>query len=156
VVAMGLDETKIQLKILLELLDKKKKILEQIYTITENQYVIVNTDENDMDLFDGMVKEKHSLIEKVNEIDKHFLNIYNKISSIIKQNPTIYKDIIKDLQDEIRDISKIDTKIKIQEEKNRQELLINMNSKSKKQGLLKNRKQVIESYKKYSTKKEKP
>jgi len=156
VVAMGLDETKIQLKILLELLDKKKKILEQIYTITENQYVIVNTDENDMDFFDGMVKEKHSLIEKVNEIDKHFLNIYNKISSIIKQNPTIYKDIIKDLQDEIRDISKIDTKIKIQEEKNRQELLINMNSKSKKQGLLKNRKQVIESYKKYSTKKEKP
>ncbi|HOA79554.1 MAG TPA: hypothetical protein PKK61_00620 [Defluviitaleaceae bacterium] len=153
---MGLDETKIQLKILLELLDKKKKILEQIYTITENQYVIVNTDENDMDFFDGMVKEKHSLIEKVNEIDKHFLNIYNKISSIIKQNPTIYKDIIKDLQDEIRDISKIDTKIKIQEEKNRQELLINMNSKSKKQGLLKNRKQVIESYKKYSTKKEKP
>lgn len=114
---MGLDETKIQLKILLELLDKKKKILEQIYTITENQYVIVNTDENDMDFFDGMVKEKHSLIEKVNEIDKHFLNIYNKISSIIKQNPTIYKDIIKDLQDEIRDISKIDTKIKIQEEK---------------------------------------
>ena len=109
-----------------------------------------------MDFFDGMVKEKHSLIEKVNEIDKHFLNIYNKISSIIKQNPTIYKDIIKDLQDEIRDISKIDTKIKIQEEKNRQELLINMNSKSKKQGLLKNRKQVIESYKKYSTKKEKP
>lgn len=151
---MDLDETRVQLKILLDLLYKKKSILEQILTITENQFLIIHSDEKNMGFLDEMVKEKSHLIDKVNEIDEHFLNLYNKISFQIKKNADLYKDIIKKLQERIKDISDTDAKIKIQEEKNRQELLININSKNRKRGLFKPKKEIIDAYKKYGLKKD--
>jgi len=151
---MDLDETRVQLKILLDLLYKKKSILEQILTITENQFLIIHSDEKNMDFLDEMVKEKSHLIDKVNEIDEHFLNLYNKISFQIKKNADLYKDINKKLQERIKDISDTDAKIKIQEEKNRQELLININSKNRKRGLFKPKKEIIDAYKKYGLKKD--
>lgn len=152
---MTIEENKIQIKILLELLGKRKKLFEQIYTITENQFTIINSNESSMDFFDKMNQEKKILINRANEIDEYFLSIYNKVFLFIKNNPKPYKEIIEELQEQIRNISEIDTKIKIQEEKNKQELLASdrFNNKKTDRSFI-GRKQAIESYKKSIIKKD--
>jgi hypothetical protein len=145
---MTYEEVKVQIKILLEILYKKKNLLEQIYTITENQKLIIEAKDNNKDLFDQLAKEKKQQIEEVNDLDKHFDNIYKKISYYIHNNAEDYKELIKNLQEQIKIIMDIGVKIQIFEEKNSQLIQmkfthINREIKSMSKGKI----QAVQAYK---------
>ncbi|HHW68407.1 MAG: hypothetical protein PWP07_661 [Epulopiscium sp.] len=145
---MTYKEVQVQLKILLEILNKKKKLLEQIYTITENQALILGSKENNMDLFDQLSCEKKQQIDQINDLDKHFDDLYKKISYNIQNNVEEYKDLIKSLQDQIKIITDIGVKIQIQEEKNSQ--LIQMKYKNIREeikSITKGKVQAVQVYK---------
>ncbi|NLK97759.1 MAG: hypothetical protein GX272_06735 [Epulopiscium sp.] len=145
------EEVQVQIKILLEILSKKKKLLDQIYTITENQKLIIEAKENNMNLFDQLSKEKKLQIEEVNDLDKHFDNIYKKISYDINNNAEAYKELIKSLQEEIKIITDIGIKIQILEEKNSQLIkikFVNINREIK--SISKGKFQAVQAYKNIS------
>ncbi|NLM13252.1 MAG: hypothetical protein GX209_05865 [Epulopiscium sp.] len=145
---MTYEEVKVQIKILLEILYKKKNLLEQIYTITENQNLILEAKENNITLFEQMSKEKKIQIEEVNDLDKHFEHLYQKISYYIHENATEYKELIKSLQEQIKIITDMGVKIQVLEEKNSQLIQmkfthINREIKSMSKGKI----QAVQAYK---------
>lgn len=148
---MNFEETKVQIKILIEILNKKIKILDQIYAIAENQYEVIDLNESDMNYFDQMNIEKKIKIDEINELDEHFLNLYKNISLLIQSNSKECKELIEELKKQILVISDIDIKIKIQEEKNRQRLISRFNNKSRIfNKSLKGSMQVSQSYKEHT------
>jgi regulator of replication initiation timing len=114
-----------QLKILFEILVKKRRAITQILTISENQETILlsKMEPNDISAyFAAMNSEKQALINEVIKSDDLFQDIFNGIKDVFDENAKAYKDDISALQSEIRALIEMDTKIRLQEEKNKSHL----------------------------------
>jgi len=118
-----MDDFLTQLKILTDMLDKKKSFLIQIMSITENQENILlsphaGTDEGAV-FFNGLNAEKHKLIEHVLESDTIFQSAFDAMKGEFELKAADYKDDVQGLKDRIKDIVETDARIRIREEKNR-------------------------------------
>lgn len=122
---MNTEETKIQSKILIDILIKKEKYLEEILNITTNQTTILEYKPIDSNLFDALSQEKAIRTKKINELDEGFEGIYASIREELQESPKAFAKEIKSMQNIIYKISDLDIKISLQEEKNRQLLMTN-------------------------------
>jgi len=105
------------------MLGKKKALLERISAITENQENILlspyaESDEGAM-LFSGLNEEKHKLIELVLQADDLFQNLFDSIKEEFEARAQDFKEEIRTLKNEIKEVVELDAKIRIREEKNR-------------------------------------
>ena len=140
-----------QLRVLSDMLDKKKALLEQIMSITENQENILlsphaETDEGAM-FFNGLNAEKQKLIELVLDSDTLFQNLFDSIKTEFETKAHEYKDEVDLLKEGIKEVVETDSKIRIREEKNR---MILEKTKSRVKPLISatNKKHVLNQYKK--------
>lgn len=102
------------------LLDRKKELLTQVLNITKNQNIVFENNDNDAKSFlDISVKEKQKLINELLQIDEMFINIFESFNGDLNQNKQMFKDDILNLKYKIQQISEIDFKIRLQEEKNK-------------------------------------
>ena len=118
-----MDNFQIQLRILVEMLGKKKSALMQILAITENQENILlsphaATEEGAM-FFTGLNDEKQRLIGLVLESDKLFQNLFDEIKDEFEIRAKDFTEDTQVLKDNIKEIVDLDLKIRIREEKNR-------------------------------------
>lgn len=104
------------------LLDRKIQILSQILVITENQNIVFKgfNDDSINELINMSYDEKQSLINELVNIDSMFLEIFQSFSGSLNKNKYVFEQEIINIQNKIQQITDIDLKIRLQEEKNRQ------------------------------------
>lgn len=90
--------------ILVESLQKKNKILDQIRAANEEQRVLLADETLGPDAFEKTVDKKAELIEALNQLDAGFEQIYERVRPEIEQNMDKYADRIREMQQMITEI----------------------------------------------------
>lgn len=104
------------------LLDRKIEILEILLDLTNYQRGFFEQFEGDeMDKFVNLsISEKQKFIDELVSIDTMFLNIFESFKGSLNENKKIFESELKEIQTKIQQITDIDFKIRLQEEKNSQ------------------------------------
>lgn len=87
-----------ELQLLIEALEKKKRILEEILEKSKEQNVIANAKSFDAESFDRLVDEKTGLLEQMDLTDSGFDAIFKTIRDELLANRASYKQEIGDMQ----------------------------------------------------------
>lgn len=107
------------LTILIESLQKKLKVLDEIHGFNEKQYQMFKNNQVSLDDFDRYVDEKGKLIETLSKLDDGFEMIYDKIAEEVIGNKERYASQIKVLQQLIREVTDKSVSIQAQEARNK-------------------------------------
>jgi len=145
-----LNEFETKLRILQDILQKKKFALECILGICENIEVILTGDaEMGRDFLQGMAEEKQALINQVLEADLVFQRIFDGISTRFNLQAPNYAEHINALQADIRQVLELDVAIRAKEDRTRDKKLGNAAANLKKQSAQNQatRNYIIDKYK---------
>lgn len=146
-----MDNFEVQLKVLFDILVKKKQALTQILNISENQETILLSKMESTEIsnfFVAMNEEKQGLIDEVIKSDDLFQNIFDSIKDVFEDKAKEFKTDVANLQSEIKVLIEMDTKIRLQEEKNKSHLA-RINRATQKLDLSKTAKEyIIKQYEK--------
>ena len=119
------EETVKYLNIMIESLEKKTSLLEQLHKKTVLQSECIagkDSDDANWEQFDVLIVEKDSLIERIDELDMGFDNVFNRIKFEVEANKEDYKDEIHKLQALIGTLTDTGVKIGTAEERNRKDV----------------------------------
>ena len=114
-----MDQTGTYVKIMRESLERKQNYLTEILQLTNRQAVLANAEKFDEDEFALIVDRKDMLIGNINEIDKGFSSVYDRVRSEIQSNPAAYREDLKTVQQLIRTCVDLGMQIEAAEERNR-------------------------------------
>lgn len=114
-----MNQTGTYVNIMRESLERKKKYLTEILTLTNEQASIASTEPFDDARFSEIVDKKDVLIENINEIDKGFSSVYDRVRVEIQSDPTAYRESLLAIQDLIRNCVDLGMQIEAVEERNR-------------------------------------
>ena len=114
-----MDQTGTYVKIMRESLERKQNYLTEILQLTNRQAVLANAEKFDEDEFASIVDRKDKLIGNINEIDKGFSSVYDRVRSEIQSNPAAYREDLKTVQQLIRTCVDLGMQIEAAEERNR-------------------------------------
>ena len=92
-------------RILLDTLDRKQKILKEIYAVTKRQELLL--------------KEKSKCLEVLNQLDDGFEALYKKVREELQNNPGKFQPEIEKLQGYIRGIMDLSVSIQALEQRNK-------------------------------------
>lgn len=112
------DNSRTYIALLSDILDRKKKVLEEVYDVTVKQMHILSKGEA-AENFDATLSEKGGLIEEIQRLDNGFSDAYVKVSAELTEKKNDYKNEILKLQKKITEITDIGVKIQALEEQNR-------------------------------------
>lgn len=126
------------LTILIESLQKKSKVLDEIQRCNERQADLFKASDASLEAFDGTVEEKGKLIEALLKLDEGFETLCARIAEEVATHKELYADQIRQLQELIRKVTDQSVTIQAQEARNK-ELVENYFRKQKRQ--LKSKKQ---------------
>lgn len=121
------------LTILIESLQKKSKVLEDIQKYNERQAELFKSQEVSLDAFDEVVEEKGKLIDALAKLDEGFETLYARIAEEVASNKDLYADQIKQLQALIAKVTEQSVSIQAQEARNKD--LVEQYFRSQKQQL---------------------
>lgn len=117
-----MNQTGTYVNIMQESLLRKKKYLEQILELTREQERIAKGEKFDEDAFGAAIDKKEVLINNVNEIDKGFSSVYDRVRAEVLSNQELYHDELQDMQSLIKACVDIGMEIEVLEERNRMTL----------------------------------
>lgn len=103
-------------------LEKKLKVLEEIYRLCKLQTEVLNTQPMDFERFDGLVDDKDICLEKLEKLDEGFELVYERVSRELSANRAEYTDQIKKMQELIALITEKSTSIEALEKRNKQSM----------------------------------
>ena len=132
--------------IMLDSLKRKKDYLDGILELTEKQSKIAEAKEFDDEAFGETVDRKEILIDNINEIDKGFTSVYDRIRSNLLENQERYIDKLKSMQDLIRYCVDTGLKIEALEERNRAKLEFAMTNRQKNYRQVKQSRNIVNKY----------
>lgn len=115
-----MDNINTYISVLHSSLRKKLELIKELLELTKEQNRILSKEEVDADSFERMVSEKEVKINEVLNIDKGFQSLFDRISSIVKENPGQYRQQILEMQNYIRTITDIGVEIENLEYKNKE------------------------------------
>lgn len=107
------------LQILIESLEKKIIVLDQIIDMDKRQAEISAHRPMDMEAYDEVVEEKDKLVDEINRLDDGFSSTYELIGDEVKNHPQQYREQVLKLQELIRDAVDRGVTIEAQEKRNR-------------------------------------
>lgn len=107
-----MDNNDTYVKILINTLEKKEKVLDDLYRITIMQENILKSNTQDMDAFNNSIDDKEMLIQYLNELDAGFETIYDRVKLEMPLNKDGYREDILKLQELIMGIT--DKSVKLQ------------------------------------------
>lgn len=125
-------EDKIYINILIDTLDKKNKLLDSLLEYTQLQEKYIAQSPLNFEKFESNIDEKSVLIEKLNQIDTGFEQIYNRVNDELKHKKNEYKEEIIQLQSLVKEITEKSTKLQTLELRNKVKIELYL-SNSKKQ-----------------------
>ena len=110
------------LRVMYDVLGRKKKVLTDIYEATKEQETALRTEEIDENGFNAAIDKKTKLIEQLTEMDDGFQTLYDRISLEIKEKGTEHADLIRRLQALIVELTDLSVSVSGLEKKNKEML----------------------------------
>ena len=117
-----MEQTGTYIHILKESLERKLKYLTELLTYTKEQETLAKATPFDEDAFAAAVDKKEVLIDNINEIDKGFQSVYDRVRAELAENREPYKEVLLQIQDLIRKCVDAGNEIETLEERNRASL----------------------------------
>lgn len=112
-------QTGIYITILRESLERKLGYLSEILTLTKEQEQLTKSSDFDEDRFSEIIDRKDILIDNINETDKGFQSVYDRVCVELRENPKVFEQDVKKMQDLIRACTDKGLEIEALEERNR-------------------------------------
>lgn len=141
-----MNETGMYVGILRDSLQRKKKYLDEIYELTVKQEALASADKFDDTAFEEVVDRKEILINNINEIDKGFTSVYDRVRGNLLEEKESYKNELKEIQDLINSCMGKGSEIEVLEERNRARLDVVFASERKNIRQVKNSRLVANKY----------
>lgn len=106
---------------LVDSLQKKKHILEQITVLCDRQSVLVKEEELDLEAFDKAFDEKGALISQLDLLDDGFDAIFGRVKEVLssEEGKKAHASEITQMQDLIRAITDLSMHIQTSEQRNK-------------------------------------
>ncbi|MBE5943497.1 MAG: hypothetical protein E7258_01115 [Lachnospiraceae bacterium] len=114
-----MNQTATYVNIMQESLVRKKNYLTEIWELTKKQEELAKAKKFDEDAFGEIIDRKEILINNVNEIDKGFTSLYDRVRTEILSNQEFYGPQLKDMQSHIKECVDLGMQIEVLEERNR-------------------------------------
>lgn len=114
-----MDQTGTYVNIMRESLERKQRYLTEILKLTNEQSAIAVAEKFDEEQFSELVEKKDVLIDNLNEIDKGFSSVYDRVRIEIQRDPVAYRDELLAIQNLIRTCVDLSMQIEAVEERNR-------------------------------------
>lgn len=92
-------------QILLQSLEKKNKLLDQMILQNNVQEEILKQEEFDMDAFDVVIDKQSSYVEELDKLDQGFEAVYDRVRDELMNNKERYRTEIKRMQEQIQQIT---------------------------------------------------
>ena len=105
-----------------ESLLRKKKYLTEILELTKKQEDLVHEEQFDEETFGEIIDKKEVLINNINEIDKGFTAVYERVRSEVLEDQALYAAELKNMQASIRECVDLGMQIEVLEERNKNAL----------------------------------
>lgn len=115
-------EGKVYINVLLDSLNKKILILDQLNVITSKQEVIIQSEDKDVDALEQTFTEKEDLLTQLNQLDEGFDKVYQHVKAELNDNKWQYKEEVIKLQELIRLITDKSTKLQAMELRNKNQI----------------------------------
>ncbi|MBR3834079.1 MAG: hypothetical protein IKJ73_07155 [Lachnospiraceae bacterium] len=141
-----MNQTGTYVTIMKESLVRKKNYLQEILDLTNKQGELASAQEFDEEAFGAIVEKKDILISNVNEIDKGFTAVYERVRSEIIQDKELYKVQLKDIQESIKQCVDLGMSIESAELRNKSALETAFAKSFRGVKQLKQSKQVVNKY----------
>lgn len=139
-------DTALYVDILRDSLVRKKGYLSEVLELAVSQGKLAKSDDFDETAFEELIDRKEVLIGNINEIDKGFTSVYDRVRTELLENKDSYRDVLMEIQRLIRECVDIGMKIEAEEERNRHSLEQVFSTKFKGIRQLKQSKSVANKY----------
>ncbi|MBD5095456.1 MAG: hypothetical protein HDT40_00370 [Lachnospiraceae bacterium] len=117
-----MNQTGTYVNIMQESLIRKKKYLLEILELTKQQEQLAKAKKFDEDAFGDTIDKKEVLINNVEEIDKGFTSVYDRVRTEIIEEKDSYNDELLSMQTLIKECVDLGMQIEALEERNRASL----------------------------------
>lgn len=104
---------------MIESLEKKAVVLEQIMELNTRQAQISAHQPMDMEAYDATMEEKGKLIDEINKLDDGFTTTYELVKDEVAANPQKYRNKVLEMQELIRVAVEKGVTIEAQEKRNK-------------------------------------
>jgi len=105
--------------IMIQSLEKKIKVLEEIKKQNLLQKDLLEDDNGDADAFDKTVEDKSALIEQITQLDSGFDKLFQRVKEALEEDKEGYAPKIQKMQSLIRQITDLSMEIQAQESRNK-------------------------------------
>lgn len=123
--------TESYIQIMIESLEKKIVVLDQIIELDKRQLDIAIQKPFDMQKFDKSMDEKGELIDEINRLDDGFTSTYELVKDAVAANPEQYREQVLVLQELIREAVSKGATIEVQEKRNKNAMELAINNRRK-------------------------
>lgn len=141
-----MNETGMYVGIMRDSLKRKKAYLDEIADITSKQGEIAAADKFDEEAFGETVERKETLINNINEIDKGFTSVYDRIRDNLLEEKDLYTSELKEIQVLINACMDKGNEIEVLEERNRRKLEVIFAGERKNLRQVKNSRSIANKY----------
>ncbi|MCI9137801.1 MAG: flagellar protein FliT [Lachnospiraceae bacterium] len=134
------------LNVMIQSLQKKIKVLDEIMKKNKEQHQILEQEELDADAFECNVQEKGELIDQINFLDEGFEELYDRVKVVIEKEKQEHKEEILLMKKLITDITEKSVTIQSEEIRNRRLVEHRFSQERKKVRSMKNTSTVAKQY----------
>lgn len=107
------------INILIESLQKKEKVLTDLYDLSIKQSESVKAEEPDWDEFTSIVDQKGELIDSINSLDEGFESLFAKVKNELETNKEGYKSEIDQLKELVKSVTEKSADLEALEHRNK-------------------------------------
>ncbi len=114
-----MEDVLVTIEILIKSLEQKKKMLLELKDYTKLQSEILLKEPMDYAKFNNIIENKQARIDGIIDIDSGFIPTYERISSRLKNNKSLYNEEIRAMKKLISEINDVQIAINVGEERNK-------------------------------------
>lgn len=134
------------LNIMIQSLQKKVKILDDISEKNKEQRQFLGQEELDVDAFEQNVLEKSGLIDQINLLDDGFEELYGRIKDVLEREKQEHKEEILQMKQLITEVTERSVTIQSEEARNRRLLETKFSQERKRVRNLRSSSEVTKQY----------
>jgi len=134
------------LNLMIDSLEKKISVLEDIQQANENQSALLKAEQFDQEAFDLAMDVKEEQIERLDRLDEGFDSLYERVRDFLLKHKEECRGEIARLQELIQKISEKSASIQVTEQRNRSALEKVMNQENGKLRMMRNKNRLMQSY----------
>lgn len=114
-----MESAMVYISALQESLQKKKKIMEEMLQLTEEQGELLAQAPVNMERFEEILDEKDAILSEIDRLDRGFNSVFQKLSPFLGKDKESYRTPIVQMQELIRTITDCGVRLEGVERKNR-------------------------------------